>query len=154
MLVVDGANEDPPVLPIHRVVDGLVGLRTTDGVRVRDMAEVLSSLDDDEVNVGVVTLEEGEPAHRLLPLRGSPPTVLALHEELLDQAGDLKIRFVPDAVAAEHAVLSGSASAAFLLPPTRVDRVRSVIQRGDRLPQKSTYFWPKPRTGMVIRPLD
>ena len=43
---------------------------------------------------------------------------------------------------------------AFLLPPTRVERVRSVIRAGGVLPQKSTYFWPKPRTGMVLRPLD
>ena len=28
------------------------------------------------------------------------------------------------------------------------------VERGERLPQKSTYFWPKPRTGMVMMPLD
>jgi uncharacterized protein (DUF1015 family) len=32
--------------------------------------------------------------------------------------------------------------------------VRGVVARGERLPQKSTYFWPKPRTGLVLRPLD
>ena len=25
---------------------------------------------------------------------------------------------------------------------------------GARMPQKTTFFWPKPRTGMVFRPLD
>ncbi len=49
---------------------------------------------------------------------------------------------------------SGNATAAYLLPPTTPDRVREVVQRGERLPQKSTYFWPKPRTGMVLMPLD
>jgi uncharacterized protein (DUF1015 family) len=44
--------------------------------------------------------------------------------------------------------------AAYLLPATTPERIRDVIARGDRLPQKSTFFWPKPRTGMVIRPLD
>ena len=29
-----------------------------------------------------------------------------------------------------------------------------MIDRGERLPRKSTFFWPKPRTGLVIRPLD
>jgi uncharacterized protein (DUF1015 family) len=29
-----------------------------------------------------------------------------------------------------------------------------VIDRGETLPQKSTFFWPKPRTGLVIRPHD
>jgi uncharacterized protein (DUF1015 family) len=32
-----------------------------------------------------------------------------------------------------------------------VDRIRLVVDSGRRLPEKSTYFWPKPRTGMVFR---
>jgi site-specific recombinase XerD len=36
----------------------------------------------------------------------------------------------------------------------RLPRIPSIVDRGDRLPQKSTFFWPKPRTGLVIRPLD
>jgi uncharacterized protein (DUF1015 family) len=35
-----------------------------------------------------------------------------------------------------------------------VDQVWSVVRSGRRLPQKSTYFWPKPRTGLVIRSVD
>jgi uncharacterized protein (DUF1015 family) len=29
-----------------------------------------------------------------------------------------------------------------------------VVDRGERLPQKSTFFWPKPRTGLVMRSLE
>ena len=61
---------------------------------------------------------------------------------------------MPDAVAAEEEVRSGDAVAAFFLPPTKVERIRAVIDHDRRLPQKSTYFWPKPRTGFVLRPLD
>jgi uncharacterized protein (DUF1015 family) len=151
MLVVDGTVEDPPVLPIHRVVTG-DAIPDVPASRVRDLAEVLASLSDDALSCGILTLEEGEAVHRVATLAGAPPTVCALHEQILDRSQTIALRFVPDAVAAEEAVLSGEASAAFLLPPTRVDRVRQVIQRNGRLPQKSTYFWPKPRTGMVIRP--
>jgi uncharacterized protein (DUF1015 family) len=153
MLLVDGAMEDPPVLPIHRVATG-AALPELGGVRVRDLSEVLATLDDDGLTYGLVTLEQGEAVHRIGVLPGTPPTVCQLHDHVLDRVPGLSLRFVPDAVAAEQAVLSGVASAAFLLPATRVERVRAVIQRGDRLPQKSTYFWPKPRTGLVIRPLD
>jgi uncharacterized protein (DUF1015 family) len=152
MLVVDGTAEDPPVLPIHRVVTG-DPIPDVPATRVRDMAEVLASLSDDALTFGLVTMEEDEAVHRVATLPGAPPTVCALHQEVLDPSPQLGLRFVPDAVAAEQAVLSGHASAAFLLPATRVERVRQVIQRDGRLPQKSTYFWPKPRTGMVIRPL-
>jgi uncharacterized protein (DUF1015 family) len=61
---------------------------------------------------------------------------------------------MPDAVAAEEAVRLGESNAAYFLPPTHVGRIRAVIERGDTLPEKSTYFWPKPRTGMVIRPIE
>ena len=64
------------------------------------------------------------------------------------------LRFTPDAAEAVAAVESGEAVASYLLPPTTPDRIRKVVERGERLPQKSTYFWPKPRTGVVLMPLD
>ena len=147
MLVVDSASEDPPVLPIHRVlVDGHVA---ADGSAVRDLAEVLALIRDDDLTFGMASRENGGVVHRVGSLRGAPPTVCALHDQVL---GGSRVAFQPDAAAAEAAVLRGDAQTAFFLPPTRVERIRSVIERGERLPQKSTYFWPKPRTGMVIRP--
>ncbi len=154
MIIVDGAAEDPPVLPIHRLVTGGTPTESHQGDRVRDMAEILASLLDDELTYGSVRLEEGEAVHRVSRLQGPPPTVCALHQQVLDPAGGVDLRFVPDAVAVERAVLTGDGSAAFILPPTHVDQVRRVIQEGGMLPQKSTYFWPKPRTGMVLRPID
>ena len=67
---------------------------------------------------------------------------------------DGELRFTPDAFEAEAAVRSGAAVAAYLLPPTDAATIRSVVDRGERLPEKSTFFWPKPRTGLVIRPLE
>jgi uncharacterized protein (DUF1015 family) len=46
----------------------------------------------------------------------------------------------------------GGADAAFLLEPTPVDAVIAVAAEGDVMPQKSTYFYPKPLTGLVINP--
>jgi uncharacterized protein (DUF1015 family) len=150
MLLVDAATEDPPVLPIHRVL--LRGDLPAAGQRVRDLAEVLATVDDDALVYGSATREgDGEIVHRVAHLDGAPPTVCALHEQVL---GDAALRFQPDAAAAEEAVRLGEAPAAFFLPPTHVERIRAVIESGGTLPQKSTYFWPKPRTGMVIRPLE
>jgi uncharacterized protein (DUF1015 family) len=151
MLLVDSALEDPPVLPFHRMLTA--GSSRPAGTRVRDLEEILSELDDDELVYGVAAHEEGELVHKVARLSGSPPTVCALHEQVLD-ALDPDLLFTPDAVEAEEAVRDGRAVAAYFLPATTSSRIRSVIERGDRLPQKSTFFWPKPRTGLLIRPLD
>ena len=46
----------------------------------------------------------------------------------------------------------GDADAAFLLEPTPVAEISAVAEAGDVMPQKSTYFFPKPVTGLVINP--
>lgn len=51
------------------------------------------------------------------------------------------------------AVASGAASAAVLLRPATVDQIAEISRGGVRMPPKTTFFWPKPRTGMVIREL-
>ena len=44
------------------------------------------------------------------------------------------------------------ADAAFLLEPTPVASISAVARDGDVMPQKSTYFYPKALTGLVINP--
>jgi hypothetical protein len=44
------------------------------------------------------------------------------------------------------------ADAAFLLEPTPVRSIIAVAREGDLMPQKSTYFYPKALTGLVINP--
>ena len=116
---------------------------------------MLADTDDLQLRYGTVTKVAGTVTYRVHRLRGHPPTVLALHEQLLDRVapGDA-LRFTHVAADADAAVRDGSAIAAYLLPGTTPDRVRAVIERGDRLPRKSTFFWPKPRTGMILMPVD
>ena len=51
------------------------------------------------------------------------------------------------------AVAAGQADAAVLLRPASVDQIAAIAHGGVRMPPKTTFFWPKPRTGMVIREL-
>jgi uncharacterized protein (DUF1015 family) len=46
----------------------------------------------------------------------------------------------------------GGADAAFLLDPTPVSEIAAVAAEGDVMPQKSTYFYPKALTGLIINP--
>ena len=152
MLLVDAATEDPPVLPIHRVLR-ISPVPELDGQPVRDLEEILALLADDDLTFGAVLRRFGALTHLVARADGDLPTVRALHDGFLDPMRGMRdLRFTPDAAAAEAAVRARTADLALILPPARVAHVRAVVDRGERLPQKSTYFWPKPRTGMVIRP--
>lgn len=150
MLVVDAAEEQPPVLPYHRIV-GFGSVPETDST-VADLGEVLDSLSDERLVYGMATRTGGGVRYGLGTLRGEPPAVRALHQELLDaRVPEEGLRFTQKADKAERAVIDGEAVAAFFLPPTTAERIRQIAERDERLPQKSTFFWPKPLTGMVIR---
>jgi uncharacterized protein (DUF1015 family) len=79
-------------------------------------------------------------------------------EELLglsasDMAAGTHVRYVQGADEAVQAVQRGEAQAMMLLNGTRVRQIRDVALADDRMPQKSTYFYPKLITGLVINPL-
>lgn len=49
---------------------------------------------------------------------------------------------------------NGSAQCSFVLNSTKVTEIRDVASEGEKMPQKSTYFYPKMITGMVMNKLD
>jgi uncharacterized protein (DUF1015 family) len=69
------------------------------------------------------------------------------------QADD-SIQYTRDEAAALAAVASGEAHLALFQNPPRVEQVQAVALAGERMPQKSTFFYPKVLSGLVINPLD
>ncbi|HET9346552.1 MAG TPA: hypothetical protein VFO05_12710, partial [Candidatus Limnocylindrales bacterium] len=69
------------------------------------------------------------------------------------EGGD-RIGYTKSAAQALRDVDAGAdgADAAFLLQPTPVASVEAVARSGEVMPQKSTYFYPKALTGLVINP--
>lgn len=65
-------------------------------------------------------------------------------------AGD--ISYTKSASEAVASVERGDADAAFLLEGTPVASIAAVARDGDVMPQKSTYFYPKALTGLLINP--
>jgi uncharacterized protein (DUF1015 family) len=152
-LVVDTGTQHVPVLPYHRVQ--VAGRPPSFDEAAPDLARVLARVDDAAGRVGVIERDPtGAASFGVLNLPGAPPVVRTLHERILDRAapGDA-LRFTHSASDAEHAVRSGDAVAAYLLPPTTPGDVLAAIERGERLPRKSTFFWPKPRTGLMFMPV-
>lgn len=45
---------------------------------------------------------------------------------------------------------NGTADCCFILNPTRIEEIAAVAAAGEKMPQKSTYFYPKLTTGMVM----
>jgi uncharacterized protein (DUF1015 family) len=58
----------------------------------------------------------------------------------------------PAVIAAE--VAKGTADAGVFLRPVSVPQIQAVADAGERMPEKTTYFSPKPLTGMIFRLLD
>ncbi|MFP6891885.1 MAG: DUF1015 domain-containing protein [Nitrospinota bacterium] len=62
------------------------------------------------------------------------------------------IGFTPDPGEALAAARSGECAVALLLNPTPVQAVVRIAKAGGKMPHKSTYFFPKVRTGLVSHP--
>ncbi|MBN2705130.1 MAG: DUF1015 family protein, partial [Deltaproteobacteria bacterium] len=62
--------------------------------------------------------------------------------------------YTQDAGAALAAVARGDAQIAILLKSTLIEQVREVAREGEKMPQKSTFFYPKLASGLVINHLE
>jgi uncharacterized protein (DUF1015 family) len=65
-----------------------------------------------------------------------------------------RVAYESDLAAAVAAVDQGAAASVLILRPARFGAVAEIAAGGETLPQKTTYFYPKPRDGLVLRPLD
>jgi uncharacterized protein (DUF1015 family) len=89
--------------------------------------------------------------------------VSLLHTLILDQIFAIKpaevrkggnIEYTINAPAALTEVSAGRAAGAFLMNPPTVADIERVSSAGATMPEKSTYFFPKLLTGLVLNPLD
>ena len=77
--------------------------------------------------------------------------VLGIDKE--NMAKQINLRYTRSQDEAVESVRSGESSAAFLLNATAIEEIRAVAEAGDKMPQKSTYFYPKLKTGLVMNQL-
>lgn len=67
-----------------------------------------------------------------------------------NMANQINLTYTRDVHEAIDTVNSGNADCCFILNPTRVSEIRDVALAGEKMPQKSTYFYPKLITGLVM----
>jgi len=132
-VIVPTDQEGLTIFPTHRLAQQVNGIG---GTPIEPPADELP---------GLVLYRGGE----YLLVEGDGPDV-----EVVDRLQPEGVSYTPSAREAVAAVDRGEAEAAFLLRPTRIDDVWAVARRGEVMPQKSTYFYPKLTSGLLFHPLD
>ncbi len=109
----------------------------------------------------LATLDRPEQVMDWIPTDGSPRLkmldVSILHHVIFDKILGLKgldfFTYTRDPEEALAAVSSGS-DASFLMNPPTVDDMRHIALGGEKMPQKSTYYYPKILSGLVLWSLN
>jgi uncharacterized protein (DUF1015 family) len=75
---------------------------------------------------------------------------------ILDAIGveSVDLAYVKDMAVATDMVDSGEAKAAFIMNPVRIEQLRAVAMAGEKMPPKSTYFYPKVLSGLTVYKMD
>lgn len=171
------------ILPTHRVLPGVAVsaelLRQDERIEVADLpVEDAESIPQALAEFGPQVVAAYNAAdNTYVAVRPKDPAILEklepdraeawrglglafLHAYLLERVVALKlcrgeapeIRYVKAAGAAVDEARASNGTA-FLMQATTMEELRSVCQAGEVMPQKSTYFYPKLASGLVINPL-
>jgi len=133
VVLVPTRQEGLTIFPTHRIAQHVNGVR---GTPIDEPGDDLP---------GVVLYRDGR--YELLEGEG-------LDVEIVARIAPRGVSYTPRRQEAIATVDRGEAEAAFLLRPTRIEDVWSVARRGETMPQKTTYFYPKLTSGLLFHPLD
>ncbi len=165
-LVVELSEDQLQVQPIHRLISGLPDNFDLVGAlarffEVQDLVDpppagaaawLTTRMDTD----GALALVVGERAWLLRP-RGHENSADEPDATMLDAAlsalPDHILDFHQSAALVVELVRSGKTQAAVFVRPVAVRQIAAAARAGHRMPAKTTFFAPKPRTGLVFRRL-
>ncbi|HUF53082.1 MAG TPA: DUF1015 domain-containing protein [Dehalococcoidia bacterium] len=164
---------ETPLAEAHGRIEGLFDLSQVPG----DAPDLTAALDaaGDGLAIGLVTAEgmylltprDAAAIDALMPQERAPEWraldyaivnqvllqhCLGLTEERMKDYDAVK--FTEDAEKAVAAVRTGAANYALVMRPLPVERVLALADLGERMPQKSTFFYPKVPTGVVFNLLE
>jgi uncharacterized protein (DUF1015 family) len=150
-LLTDIADPGLVVLPTHRVMKA--GVAVTGGEAKESLGDTLASI---RGRVAAGAYREGR--FQVLPLEGEVP-VVELHDQVVDnllgrRSLEENLLYTRDAEEAVRWVDEGVGVAAFFLDTPDLQQVLRLAREGKTMPQKATYFHPKPPSGMVFDRLE
>lgn len=154
------------VFPIHRVVKDFDGLKASEFLDAVQRTFVVVEDDARPLTPGAFKMYcRGKWYHVSWPHAAAADPmeqldVSVLQNRLLrpilkisDPRQDQRLEFIggcEQAAALEELVNTGRAAVAFLMSPVTMDQVMAVADAGLTMPPKSTWFWPKLRSGLVV----
>ena len=74
--------------------------------------------------------------------------------DMENMANQKNLVYTKQAEEAVSGVQNGEFQCSFLLNPTKIHQIKDVSLANEKMPQKSTYFYPKILTGLVMNKLD
>jgi uncharacterized protein (DUF1015 family) len=134
VVLVSTEEEGLTIFPTHRVAQSVNGVK---GV----------SIDEPGDDLPGVVLYRGDGRYELVDGDG-------LDVDVVDALQLKGVTYTAQRDEAVATVDRGEAEAAFLIRPTRIEDVFARARRGEVMPQKTTYFFPKLTSGLVFHPLD
>jgi uncharacterized protein (DUF1015 family) len=150
-LVVDPVEYPPVLEPIHRLVDASVELGTLlDGIELEPFDGDPGALLAEVARRGPGTIGVVGGEGRWTMRSEESPDTAFLAGRVLGPAG-VSVRYEHDADRFLEAV--GAGAVGFVLAPTPLALVLEHALAGRRMPPKTTLFWPKPRSGLLLRDL-
>jgi uncharacterized protein (DUF1015 family) len=162
--VVELTDDELAVRPIHRLLHGtprgaeLLAALTAELFDATP-AEADVDLPDRMAEAGGLALVlPGGDAHVLVPRAGAfPPDMQDLDSSrlavALETLPNIDVEYQHGTDTILRRVNAGEATAGVLLRPAGVPQIEATAHTGVRMPPKTTFFWPKPRTGFVFRSL-
>jgi len=114
----------------------------------------------------LLVLKDMDAVRKLLPQASAATQgldVTVLHSLVLEKifgidkenmAQQINLTYTRDFQEAITSVEKKESQCAFILNPTRVTEIRDVAAAGEKMPQKSTYFYPKLITGLVMNQME
>jgi uncharacterized protein (DUF1015 family) len=114
----------------------------------------------------LLTLKDISVMNNILPDKSEASRQLdvsVLHNLILEKllgidkenmANQVNLTYTRSFEEAVTSVDNGESQCAFIINPTRVEEIGAVAAAGEKMPQKSTYFYPKIITGLAINDLN
>ena len=163
-LVVELADDQLCIQPIHRLVNVPTGFSVRAALSDAFTITAIEALDGSEP---AMVLVDSDGLWQLTPIASIVDAALSIESPevrgtdaavvehvVVPRWTDAQWVFRHDASEIVNLVRDGSYDAGLILRPPTVEVTRAASFARVRMPQKTTFFYPKPRTGMVFREFD